>query len=280
MPTIVRDPITGEEFTYYTAAEGGISVPAPPLPSTAGGVVEHYAVIRPPRNVAQAMASNRAIHSYHLSLGWLGHAYSHAYDDDGNIYEARGSDRQPGATAGVNSTTRASVWLGGYGGTRPSARALRARRCIERLSRQRPRGGAHGPNRPHSHFAATSCPGPDIRHDLGQASGPGSPTSPPAPLPPTSAHTWRHYAGRILRPVTSGADVAEAQFGTNLGLGSGAMDRWTAVDGIYGPDTARAVADYQDVHRRFWNDPGMVVDGIFGPYTAGRLSFVLGLRSR
>ena len=114
--------------------------------------VIHYggnAVTGAYRGIEREMQVLRIYEQSHLSRGWGAIAYNYAVGNSGAVYRLRG-ENLPGATRGVNGTTKSILWIGG-GSQEPTAAALASMRKIIQDDPM--------PVFPHSHYHTTQCPG-------------------------------------------------------------------------------------------------------------------------
>jgi hypothetical protein len=187
------------------------------------------------------MRTVRSIQRFHQEArGWQDIAYSALWSPaDQVMYEGRGWAVAGAHTRGHNRTSHAICVLGNYETTKPDARTIYA--LAEWANWH---GTTYGPDQYVGHRdlgSSTACPGRYLYEQLGQINKlardlNGAPPPPALELPPT------------LRLGDKGDDVRLLQAAV------------MAHDGIYGPQTERAVRDYQTAH-------GLTVDGICGPQT-------------
>lgn len=202
----------------------------------------------------------RAWHSYHLSKGWFGLAYSSLVCPHGVRYEGRGPGKRTGANGTNDGNLRSYATVYIAGGSDPITEEAKAAFLDEgaRLARLR---------WAHSDWKATGCPGAPLR--AWKAAGfPSSSTPPapsPAPSPPSSGgRVTVNVSLPVLRSGDSGQHVRILQSILNVKAGQG-----IAVDGDFGPATEGAVRNWQAFF-------GLSVDGIVGAQTwPGLISFPL-----
>jgi hypothetical protein len=177
------------------------------------------------------------------SNGWNDIGYSFLVCPHGFVFEGRGLNKLPAANgAGLNSGHYAVCGLVGNSGlVDPSDAMLNGIR--DAIEYCRAEGSAGNEIKGHRDGYSTDCPGPKLYPWVQSgAPRPGHENSSPgAPWP-----------GRLLKvtvPMMRGADVESVQ-------------RWLKVDpdGLYGPNTEKAVRTYQAKH-------GLAVDGIVGRLT-------------
>lgn len=190
--TILRDPVTGEEFRLVTRAEWGARPPRwTGSMSRFDGCHSHHGV----GPGQPSMSIWRGYQSYHMnSLGWPDIAYNYGYDSEGTIYEGRGWDRDGAHTYGFNSTSYGFCFIGDSNVAPPTGKALRALLCLARLAEAH--HNKDGYRRDHIDAgrlsgSATSCPGNGLYGKFAAmpkgyrpSSGPNPPTPNPIPTPP------------------------------------------------------------------------------------------------
>lgn len=203
----------------------------------------------------------RSIQKSHLANkaeGYVDIAYCIGFDSLGNIFILRGWDIQGGA----NGTTQANrdyvsvVYLSGPGEPLTDA-AKEAAAVIRGMANGH---GIGSENYPHSHFKATSCPGPEITEfikTLGSAPAPANQASTPS-LP-----SWGGFplpSGHYFGVINRGDSKNHSGTGNTRDQGFIKMiQREVSVvdDGIYGEKTKAAVINYQKAR-------GLEPDGLFG----------------
>jgi len=207
----------------------------------------------------KTLRSVQKSHMNNKAEGYVDIAYNIAYDCLGNIFILRGWDVQGGANGGSGDSNTAyisAVYLSGPGEPFTDA-AKEAAAVIRGMANGR---GIGSENYPHSHFKATSCPGPEMTEfikTLGSAPAPVNQTSTPS-LP-----SWGGF------PLPSGHYFGVYNKGDKLNH-SGVGDTWAqgfikmiqrevsvTDDGIFGNQTRGAVINYQKAR-------GLEPDGLFG----------------
>lgn len=199
MTGLLRDPVTGETFRFWSRADWGAAPPRAkhPMSSTRDGIFVHHTVTGP----GNVPATLRGIQSYHQhGRGWLDIGYSFCVglegEWDGDIFEARGWWVQGGHTENRNSTSHA-ISLVGNTNDRPgpgeppyspvSDRAKRAVNALIRVAEER-----YGPQqvRCHGDVAQTGCPGSTARAwvHAGHPADNHSPTPPPPASDEDTSH--------------------------------------------------------------------------------------------
>jgi peptidoglycan hydrolase-like protein with peptidoglycan-binding domain len=179
----------------------------------------------------------RGIQRFHMEVrGFADIAYSWLYSPrDRVFYEGRGPGIQQAAQRGHNKTSHSVCVMGNY------ERDVPPRHVIADLAEWGDwHGGTWGPSiyTPHLEVSATACPGKYLMAWLDDINA--GPQSTPAPVEPHLPPT--------LRRGDTGDDVKLLQ--------AAVMPH----DGRFGPQTERAVRDYQQAN-------GLKVDGICGPAT-------------
>lgn len=231
--------------------------PAPPL-----GLAIHWeGGGTPEATLEDSKKTLRSIQKSHLANkaeGYVDIAYCIGFDSLGNIFILRGWDVQGGA----NGTTQANrdyvsvVYLSGPGEPLTDA-AKEAAAVIRGMANGH---GIGSENYPHSHFKATSCPGPEITEfikTLGSAPAPANQASTPS-LP-----SWGGFplpSGHYFGVINRGDSKNHSGTGNTRDQGFIKMiQREVSVvdDGIYGEKTKAAVINYQKAR-------GIPADGLFG----------------
>jgi len=192
----------------------------------------------------------RGYHSFHLSKGWAGLAYSSAVCPHGTRFEGRGPAYRTGAngTNDGNLRSYATVYLAGEGDplTDEAKTAF-----LEEGRRLAPLRWAH------SDWKATGCPGAPLRSWKALGFPASGATPAPAPSRPstTGARVTVNVSLPLLRSGNGGSHVAALQSLLNVKAAQA-----LTVDGDFGPATETGVRNVQ----RFF---GLPVDGIAGEKT-------------
>jgi len=207
----------------------------------------------------KTLRSVQKSHMNNKAEGYVDIAYNIAYDCLGNIFILRGWDVQGGANGGSGDSNTAyisAVYLSGPGEPFTDA-AKEAAAVIRGMANGR---GIGSENYPHSHFKATSCPGPEMTEfikTLGSAPAPANQTSTPS-LP-----SWGGFplpSGHYFGVINRGDSKNHSGTGNTRDQGFIKMiQREVSVvdDGIYGEKTKAAVINYQKAR-------GIPADGLFG----------------
>lgn len=245
----------------------------------------HHAVDGSPcYDVSEARSRVRNIQRMHQDTnGWTDIAYSVLVDSAGHQFEGRRRDgvtyleTMPGATKDHNARSLA-ICLLGHGGEGAWTSEAAAGVCAQ-VDAIRARWG-NLPLRSHRDVNATACPGEDAAQWVAAGSdctdSPTPPTAPPKPGEPGLADELKHWRPnqtrnlRIQPGYLEGPDVAEFQYCGNLTVADpnthGAEQKWTAVDGVYGPDSVRLCNLIQTYGRNLGLYNG-TIDGIAGTGT-------------
>ncbi|MDP6513629.1 MAG: N-acetylmuramoyl-L-alanine amidase [SAR202 cluster bacterium] len=204
-----------------------------------GIVVHHSGVVDPPQGVTAVRAYER----YHMDTrGWNAVAYNWLVDENGVIYEGRGSGIVSGATKHYNFKTE-SICYTGFGGKKIPEPALIG--ISEVIADIQSRYGGKLWLKGHKDLSSTACPG-------------------------TELHAWLVngcvlYAGNpstidfegIARFFRELGVVLDAKPLSRLRRSRGEMVRWVQarlrdkgydpgpVDGVFGAKTRLAVKDFQ-----------------------------------
>jgi hypothetical protein len=132
------------------------------------GVAVHYTGMNADEQRLHAHCAGRirAIQAYHMDeQDWLDIAYNHVFCRHGAVFAGRGFGARSAAngTAEANDAYFAICFLGDDSAGRADVtpEALRALTPLIREYRRRYRGARRV--RPHSDFAATACPGDELR---------------------------------------------------------------------------------------------------------------------
>lgn len=207
----------------------------------------------------KTLRSVQKSHMNNKAEGYVDIAYNIAVDCLGNIFILRGWDVQGGANGGSGDSNTAyisAVYLSGPGEPFTDA-AKEAAAVIRGMANGR---GIGSENYPHSHFKATSCPGPEITEfikTLGSAPAPANQTSTPS-LP-----SWGGFPlpkGHYFGVYNKGDKLNHSGVGDTWAQGFIKMiQREVSVtdDGIFGNQTRGAVINYQKAR-------GLEPDGLFG----------------
>lgn len=206
----------------------------------------------------------RTIQRYHLNHpteDYIDIAYNMAIDRYGNVYEGRGRNVRSGAngTSTANRVSAAVVLLTGPGDLNYTPAMLSALKVMA--------AGYHGLH-VHKDWVGrgTVCPGPQITAAVRKITpGAAVPTTPSGEHPLVAIKRAVDAASRqVLRRGSKGPAVFWLQVLLNQRHAAGLR-----VDSDFGPDTERAVRDFQSDIKRFFgfSNKQMPVDGIAGPKT-------------
>lgn len=204
----------------------------------------------------------RSIQSFHMDgRGWCDIGYHRLVAMDGSLFEGRPLEEVGAETMGHNADSVGYCFLTDGPVTEQAWTAF-----LSQLRQDQDAIGHPLEVRPHSADVATSCPGDALRARISALAAPSAhpppapaPSTPPTPPAPAPAD-WTEEAIMALPTLTPGAtgDVvrnAQALLATHAPL---------AVDGVFGPDTAAKVRDFQTVE-------GLAVDGVIGQETWTKL---------
>lgn len=236
------------------------------LPDSAvrGGVL-HYTSIEADETIDHADCGSRvrAIQSYHMNTKqWWDIAYNFLVCHHGYIFEGRGWDVESAAqgTTDGNEHYYAICFLGGDYRNKIDAPDVTRGKIVEFFEAVASKTGGDE-RKGHRDFHTTECPGDELYGWLtagcpvGKTSGGAKPASgsskPSAGAAKTGTPSW--YV-RELADGVHGDDVKAVQ----------SIVGGIAVDGVFGPNTVKAVKAFQ-------KKAGVTVDGIVGPVTASRL---------
>lgn len=173
---VPADTKTEGGFTYTYLREDwddrGVGEEVHPFTTTVKGVYLHHPaagdVTLGNESVEQTMARLRGYRRQHVEdQGWFDIGYQVAFDQRGYSYQLRGADMESGANGGSDSNNEATAFLLLLGeNEKPSAKMIKAVNGF--LAQQKDvfpeseyiRGHRESPD------AKTSCPGPNVMHDI------------------------------------------------------------------------------------------------------------------
>ncbi len=201
-----------------------------------------------PPKVDRGLAVAREVEVIHLGNGWAGIGYNWLVTQAGEILEGRGWDLV-GAHCPGHNRTGIGIYVAVGGDQVPTDDALRAVRSVRDEACRR--AGRQLAMSWHGRDYPTECPGARLR-----AWVQGGMKITPPPMADHAGTGVRPRIPRVLQvadPLMRGDDVKAVQ----RVVGS-------AIDGWYGPDTARDVLRWQVAH-------GLDADGVVGPVTAAAM---------
>lgn len=188
--------------------------------------------------------------NFHLGpeRGWRDIGYSYGVCPHGVVMEGRGFGKEQAAQPGGNTTWTSCTFMTGDH-ERPTAVALEAWKEFRAWLRGK---GVAAAVKGHRDFISTSCPGGPLYAMVKDGSLTGSPPGPTKVTAPggtpalRSGSTGTRVEGlqRALNKATGAKLVVDGDFGAKTETAVLALQRRAKIsaDGVYGPDSAKALA--------------------------------------
>lgn len=233
---------------------------SPIRPGRMKGIVIHHSGVR---NGPNGPAALKAFERQHMDVRlWNAIAYNWLVDEDGTVYEGRGSGIVGGATRGYNSSTESICYTGWGEDKIPNAALDSIAWLIGKIQHD---NGNKLFVKSHRDFAATACPGAVLHKWVRDGAQPSGVETEGGESDTVDWEAVRAYVDALgqqvaLRPLSRrrrsrGQAVRIVQIHLNRhGHKAGAED------GIFGCKTDRAV-------RAFQRAQGLKVDGLVGKMT-------------